>query len=222
MRPRLIAACAKITMQPDQTIAPVASKKTGRWFSRPGIWFFSVLALGAAARLYLLTFTEGTYDVILWEEHARRVARLGVIGDYHDDELMNHPPFISKVAPLALRVSQNTGIPFRVLWRVPFTVLDAGIVLLLLSLLRTSEWRFLVGAGYWINPLAIIFSGYHGNTDSAVGFFLLLSVWLLARRKTIGAGAAMGASFAIKIPGLLAMPALVLFIKGWRRWLTKA
>ena len=38
--------------------------------------------------------------------------------------------------------------------------------------------RFLAAACYWLSPAAIILSAYHGNTDSAVAFFLLLCVWL--------------------------------------------
>jgi hypothetical protein len=38
-------------------------------------------------------------------------------------------------------------------------------------LLPVSRYRFVAAASYWLNPLSITFSAYHGNTDSAVGFF---------------------------------------------------
>jgi hypothetical protein len=77
--------------------------------------------------------------------------------------------------------------------------------------------RFVLAAAYWLNPLAIIFSSYHGNTDSAVAFFLLLCCWFLNKGRAIGAGIAIAASFWIKLPGLLAIPALVLWVQGWRQ-----
>jgi hypothetical protein len=36
-----------------------------RWFQRPGIWFWAAMAIGAALRLYLVVWTEGTRDVEL-------------------------------------------------------------------------------------------------------------------------------------------------------------
>jgi hypothetical protein len=89
--------------------------------------------------------------------------------------------------------------------------------LLLLALFEASRWRFVAAAGYWLNPLAIIFSAYHGNTDSAVAFFLLLSVWLLSRAKIIAGAIALGSIFWIKLPGVLAIPALFFFVKSWKQ-----
>src|SRR6266481_2631760 len=71
-----------------------------RWYSRPGIWFWVIITLGAALRFYLVVFTEGTQDVAIWERHARDVRDHGLIGYYHGDPWANHPPFISKVESL--------------------------------------------------------------------------------------------------------------------------
>jgi hypothetical protein len=191
--------------------------KDNRWFARPGAWFWSAMAIGAAIRIYLVVCTEGTYDVGIWAKHADGVRQLGLIGYYHSNPEANHPPLISVIESLLLRCSESTHVPFRILLRAPFALLDAGTTLLLFVLLPATRWRFVAAASYWLNPLAMILSSYHGNTDSAVAFFLLLCVWLLSKEKTIGAGMAVGASLCIKLPGLLAIPALVLFIQGWRR-----
>src|SRR6476620_6079104 len=150
-----------------------------RWFLRPGVWFWVIIALGAALRFYLVVFTDGTQDVEIWERHARDVRDQGLIGYYHVDPSANHPPFISEVESLLLRAGEAAGIPFRILLRAPFALLDAGTTFLLL--LGPCRWRFVVAAAYWLNPLSIIFSAYHGNTDSAVAFFLALCVWLLSQ-----------------------------------------
>ncbi len=105
-----------------------------RWYSRPGIWFWIVIALGAALRFYLVVFTDGTQDVAIWERHARDVRDHGLIGYYHGDPWANHPPFISKVESLFLRAADATGIPFRIFLRAPFALLDAGTTFLLLLL----------------------------------------------------------------------------------------
>ena len=188
-----------------------------RWNSRPGIWFWVAIALGAALRFYLVLFTDGTQDVAIWERHARDVRDHGLIGYYHGDPSANHPPFISETESLFLRAAEATGVPFRIFLRAPFALLDAATAFLLFSLLGACQWRFVAAAVYWLNPLSIIFSAYHGNTDSAVAFFLLLCVWFLSEDKLLAAAIALGVSLWIKLPTVLAVPALLFFIPGWRR-----
>src|SRR5205809_6476870 len=106
-----------------------------RWYSRPGIWFWVVITLGAALRFYLVVFTEGTQDVAIWERHARDVRDHGLIGYYHGDPSANHPPFITEVESLFLRAAEKSGVPFRFSWPAPFALLDALRAFLLLLLL---------------------------------------------------------------------------------------
>jgi hypothetical protein len=167
--------------------------------------------------LYLVVFTQGTTDVDLWEENARGVHQLGLVGYYHAEPTANHPPFIFEVESLLSEAATTTGIPFRILLRAPFAIIDAGTMLLLLIVLPASRYRFLAAAGYWLNPLSIIFSAYHGNTDSAVAFLLLLCVFCLARNQPVIAGLSAGAGLWIKVAGVLAVPALFLFLQGWRK-----
>jgi hypothetical protein len=190
---------------------------TPAWYSRSGTWFWIVIALGLAVRFYLVVLTEGTQDVAIWERHARDVRDFGLIGYYHVDPSANHPPFISETESLLLRAADATGVPFRILLRAPFALLDLGTTFLLLLLFGECRWRFVVAAVYWLNPLSVIFSAYHGNTDSAVAFFLALCVWLLSQNKHLAAAIALGLSLWIKLPIVLAIPALVLFIPDWRR-----
>lgn len=187
-----------------------------RWYSRSGIWFWIQIALGAALRFYLVVFTEGTQDVAIWGRHARDVRNSGLIAYYHGDPSANHPPFITEAETLLLRLSDATGIPFRVLLRAPFAVLDLATTLLLLLLFGECRWRFLIAAAYWLNPLSVIFSAYHGNTDSAVAFFLVLCVWLLSKNKSLAAAIAIGVGMWIKLPIILAIPAFIFFIPDWR------
>jgi hypothetical protein len=187
-----------------------------RWYSRSGIWYWAVIALGAALRLYLVVCTDGTQDVAIWERHARDVNDSGLIAYYHGDPSANHPPFITEAESLLLRASDATGIPYRILLRAPFALVDCATTFLLLLLFGECRWRFVVAAAYWLNPLSIIFSAYHGNTDSAVAFFLALCVWLLSQNKLLAAAIALGVSLWIKLPVVLAIPAFVFFIPDWR------
>src|SRR6266566_4837845 len=137
-----------------------APASRGMFSSVPG-WFWPALAIGAALRLYLVIFTQGTSDVGIWQGHAEGVNEWGVVGHYQNCALGNHPPLISLIEALLLRAAKLTHIPFRVLLRLPFALLDCGTAFLLISLLWDKPWRFLVAAVYWLHPLAIILSAYH-------------------------------------------------------------
>ena len=178
--------------------------------------FWLATAIGAALRIYCVLCTTGTSDMEDWEDHAQQVVNRGLIGYYHANSFANHPPFISKVAGFILQISVLTHIPFRILFRAPFAILDAGNAWLLFLLLRESRWRFLAAACYWLSPAAILISAYHGNTDTAMAFFVLLAIWLASKERTLGSGVAFGASFWIKLPAILTLPALLTLFRRWR------
>src|SRR5260370_19413325 len=178
--------------------------------------FWTAILIGAALRVYCVAFTNGTGDMDDWEDHAQQVLNRGLIGYYHANSFANHPPFISKVSALILQIVTVIHTPFRILFRVTFALLDAGNALLLFSLLPENRWRFFGTACYWLSPTAILISAYHGNTDTAVAFFLLLTVWLAMKQRILSSGAAFGASLWVKLPGRLALPALFALFRRWR------
>jgi len=180
-------------------------------------WFWAAIFVGLAVRIYFVIFTEGTTDVAVWQFHAAGVLEKGLIGYYHANGEMNHPPFIGIIMSWLLKLSGAGGVPFRILLRAPFAALDAGTAILLMYCFCFGPYRFLIAAGYWLHPLAMIFSAYHGNTDSSVAFFLVLCVFLLSKEKVIWAGVVLGISFWIKLPGILAVPAMVFFLPNWRQ-----
>jgi hypothetical protein len=188
-----------------------------RWYSRSGLWFWLLLVLGAALRFYFVAFTEGTSDVSIWGQHAIGVNNLGVVNYYHSNPTANHPPFMLELVLLLGKATQLLGISFPIMLRAPFALLDAASAALLYSLLGFHRCRPLLVAIYWINPLSIILSSYQGNTDSAVAFFLLLCVWFLSKQRITAAAITIGISLWVKVPGVLAIPALAWFIPSWRR-----
>ncbi len=188
----------------------------------PGPWLVAALVLGAAARVFLAVFTEGTDDVPIWESHAGWVHKQGLVRYYAWQEVMNHPPFIGRVHAALWELAREWGIPFRAALRLPYAAIDFGSALLLARVWRDSPFRYALLAGYWLNPLAILFSAYHGNTDTAVAFFMLLAVLLAGRGRPALAGAALGVGCWVKLPATLAAFALFFFQDSWRRRLVFA
>ena len=172
--------------------------------------------IGAVLRIYCVIWTSGTSDMEDWEDHAQQVVHRGLIGYYHANSFANHPPLISEVGGLILQISGATHIPFRILFRTPFAILDAGNAFLLFLLLPENRWRFFATACYWLSPAAILITGYHGNTDTAMAFFVLLAIWLVTKKRIIGSGVALGASLWVKLPSILTVPALLILLRRWR------
>jgi hypothetical protein len=67
-----------------------------------------------------------------------------------------------------------------------------------------------------LSPAAIIISAYHGNTDTAVPFLILLSIWLATKERTLSSGAVFGTTLWVKLPGILALPALLALFRRWQ------
>lgn len=175
-----------------------------------------MIVLGALLRVYCVFFTNGTSDMEDWEDHATQVRNRGLIGYYYANEFANHPPFMSEAGSIILQTAAATHIPFRFLFRGLFALVDVGNALLLLRLLPQSPSRFIATAIYWISPTAILTSAYHGNTDTAIAFFLLLSIWLATRSRTAMSGVAFGMGLWIKLPGVLGLPAIITLFRGWK------
>jgi len=191
---------------------PLATGAFARF--REGPWLWVAVALGFAVRAYLILFTPGTDDVPIWESHAGWTTQHGLIGYYSFQEVFNHPPFIGRMLSGVWQLAKAWDIPFRIPLRTIFSLFDLGNALLLLRLFRDSEWKYAISVGYWLNPLAVIFSAYHGNTDTAVAFFVLLATSFAVERRAALAGVAIGVGLWFKLPTVLAIPALFFFFGG--------
>jgi len=182
----------------------------------PGAWFWALLLAGAAARVWLVVGTAGTLDVDVWEAHASEINQKGLIHYYHGGRYrFNHPPLMGEIFSRLSQLSVRSGVPFAVFLRAPFAILDLGTLLLLLKLLAGDSRRFLLSAGYWLLPPAMVFSAYHGNTDSGLAFFLVAAVILVGSERPLLAGAVLGAALWVKLPAVLALPALFFGFPGW-------
>jgi Gpi18-like mannosyltransferase len=68
-----------------------------------------------------------------------------------------------------------------------------------------------------LNPVAIIISGYHCNTDSVYAGLSLLSAYFVTHgRRFLLAGLALGAAINVKLIPLLLIPALLSMCRNWR------
>jgi len=174
-------------------------------------WFTWLLIASGLIRLYLVFCTEGSFDVQLWETHAANILKLGLSGYYASDvaktTVFNHPPMIGSVVAGLFWLCSHTGIAFKIVFRLLLTSTDYLTAYYLYRIFRNSPDRRLVVAGYLLNPLTIIFSAYHGNTDPLIALCVTLSLYFISRKHPVAAGIALGCGMWVKWIVLLVLPA---------------
>lgn len=178
--------------------------------------------------------TYGSTDVLLFEADVAKMRRDGSLALYRDGVStewcghieqracppFNHPPFMIHVLEGWAFLAHISGLPIRFWLRFTCAVADLGSVALLVRLLRKrlSELETRVALLWFAaSPIAILISGFHGNTDPILMFFVLLAIDLLeGRRAAWLAGVALGVATDIKVLPVLLAPAALLYLTGTR------
>jgi len=175
--------------------------------------------LGLIVKIVIDATTFGTNDVFAWRNFLHEAHRFGGIGLYQMDPQFNHPPFIITFLFGIGGASRISGLPFQFWLRVPAIAADLGSLVLVYRIaqreglqVRTSTLVLLALA-----PASIMISGFHGNTDPVMIFFVLLSIYFLDRQSPWAAGIAAGMSLNIKVAGLIFLPAILFAFAGSRQ-----
>jgi hypothetical protein len=200
----------------DPLARALALEGSFEFLQRPGRWLWLLIAAGVVLRALLVVFTQGTYDALIWKALAEGIHTRGLLEQYRISAALNHPPLAAWIATRILDLSIATGIPFRILFRTPTALVDLGSAALLCRILRGNRYRWVAAGLYAVHPVALIFSAYHGNTDSLIAFFLLLCVLSASAGRPVATGCLLGVSLWIKLPGVLAAPALGFAFPRWR------
>jgi hypothetical protein len=184
--------------------------------------FVLVAAIVAAAiKLCLAATTIGTNDVQTFWYFLQEYRGSGAKVLYERDADFNHPPFILHWLTGLRWLWLVTGLRPWFLIRLPSILADLGSVWLVARLLgpRLSESAsriplLLVAAA----PASILISGFHGNNDPVMIFFVLLSLYLIEKPAPDWvAGIAMGMAVNFKVVPLAFWPAVFLWLPSWRR-----
>jgi len=182
------------------------------------IAIITATAIAVILKLYLALTTLGSNDVLTWQSFLNNVKAFGGIGTYQRPGVFgdpyNHPPFMIHVLKVLGFLSDMTPLPFRFWIRLPAIIADVGSVWLLLKL-KTPRLMLLL---FCLCPAAILISGFHGNTDPVMVFFLLLSVYAFERFNSDWlAGLAFGMALNIKIVPLIFIPAIFFYLSNIKR-----
>jgi hypothetical protein len=184
-------------------------------------YVLAAVVVATAVKLALAARTYGTNDIRAFWFFLQEYRGSGAKLLYERDSEFNHPPFILHWLSGIRWLWIATGLRPWFLIRMPSILADVGSLFLVARLvgpaLAEPERRFtllLVAAA----PVSIVVSGFHGNNDPVMIFFLLLSLVLLERPAPDWlAGAAMGMAINIKVVPLAFCPAVFLWLPSWRR-----
>ena len=177
-------------------------------------------ATAFAVKLLLALKTYGTNDVYSYE-------RFGVWSRYFGADLytiapdLNHPPSMLHILRFLLWISARTHLPFHFWIRFPCILADVGSLWLICRILATrlaERSVFIAILVIAIAPIHILISGFHGNTDPVMIFFVVLAVWLVDHRdNALVGGLAFGAALCIKVAPVILLPVLFFSLNGMRK-----
>jgi hypothetical protein len=184
---------------------------------------FPTCAVAAAllAKLFLALFTTGSNDALTWThdlstlrtEGPASLYREGVqyaspSGKLYQRQVFIHPPgVVSGLYGLGI-LQDASGLPLTFWIRILCAFADIGTVAVVWALFRRTGTTGLI-ALLALSPISILISGFHVNTDPMMVFFVVLTVFLLERRRPGWAGVAFGLAASIKLVPLIYLPSIV-------------
>ena len=183
-------------------------------------------ALAVLVRLFVMTRFTGTNDVHYWQEYATSISKIGLRETYRTVLAFNHPPLMALWVWFAGKVGGASGRWFPFVFKLlPLAGDIFGAALLARYAGRdlprdagpdaprdarrdpaTVERGLKLACLFLWNPVTLLVTAYHGNTDPLLASLCLWAALLAEEGNLTGAGFALGCAFNVKI---LAMVLLV-------------
>jgi hypothetical protein len=180
----------------------------------------AAMFLAALAKLWLSLNTYGTNDITSWKRFADQIYPDGLFTIYATDDQFNHPPAVAMALWLLGRGVEAAGDWFPFFFRLPAILADTGSAYLVwkfaLHYLPSRTRLFLVLV-FALNPVSVMVSGFHGNTDPIFTFLILASAFILVYKSAPAlAGCIFGLALNVKIVPLLLLPAFYFWLQDWK------
>ncbi|MFC4168380.1 glycosyltransferase 87 family protein [Teichococcus aestuarii] len=125
-----------------------------------------------------------------------------------------HAPFLLP-GMLADRLAESGTIFTGMAMGVSLLVADLALLLVLRRMNEGHDERVLLF--YWLSPLVLFITYWHGDTDLVPTLLLALSLLLLQRNSPVWAGVVLGLGIGAKVSILAVVPFLVIFLWSHRR-----
>ncbi len=183
---------------------------------------FFIIAAGLAARLLLAWYFYGTSDVNAWEQYSAYWPDR--TSPYDETKRYPYSPVWFWIISLCSALARSFHLPFSFVIKWPLALADLGTLLILMSAMRrlgrSAGETTAVCAAFFLNPVSILISGYHGQFDG-ISLFFALAAWFLfslrVRSKRLWSAALLSVAVAVKHFNILLIPLFFFSEKGLRR-----
>ncbi len=182
-----------------------------------------IIAIGSLLRLWFALTTQGNFDQRSYEIVAEIVAQGGNV--YAETSRYNYSPIWFM---LLHSLNYLTPLPLYIEVRVFLTLVDITTVMVLWGIARQKQLAVLpVIACFYLNPLTILITGYHGQFENLALLALLVGIWAYFRYEhshtawqRIG-GLWLGAALGVIIKHNIFYEAIIVMHYAVRRWWLK-
>jgi Gpi18-like mannosyltransferase len=176
------------------------------------------LVLGAIIlRLALASIHGFGIDIGTFRAWSFDLAHEGPWNFYQDGKFTDYAPGYMYVLLLIGKMQQLFNLndsQFEYVLKIPSIVADIGSALLIYRMLdkQRPAVQLFATAVYLFFPCALLVGAVWGQVDSILAFFLLLTIYFIARNKPVAAAIAFSLGFLIKPQAIAALPFLAFWI----------
>jgi hypothetical protein len=171
-----------------------------------------VLAAALAVRLVpILAADRVVADVLRYQKAARHVLDVSW-NPYLAPRLYPYPPLWIWIEAGSEWLSRATGASFAVLVKLPVLLADLAIVALLAQARWATDERSAQRASWLfaLHPVSILVTGFHGQFDSVMLFFVLLSLRFQQSGRLDASALSLSGAIATKSFPVLLLPFMIL------------
>jgi Gpi18-like mannosyltransferase len=184
-------------------------------FAISGIW--PLLLAGLIFRLVLQTLPHFESDINLFQFWADNLAADGPVGFYDREFFSDYAPgymYVLLVIGKLHDLFNFSEAQYEYILKLPATIADLASVYLLWRFLdgQRPAMRYLAAVIYLVFPPALLIGPVWGQIDSFLAFFLLLSIYFIARDRPLAGAVAYTVGFLVKPQAIAALPFLAFWI----------
>lgn len=207
---------------PEVDHAPAAPR--AQIVTRAPLWLLLASAVALLLRLRLGIFIPGyPVDINIFMTWTIQAVKEGLPSLYSSETYCDYPPLfllVLKAIGETARALNMSPKDLYILIKLPGMLADLLLAWLAYALLRRRLPRAALGGALLLlfHPVLIFVSALWGQIDSITALLLLLSTWLMIRKRYAAALICLACNGLIKPQGLLLLPLALTLILADRRW----
>ena len=202
---------------------------------RPLLVFLIIFAIGLLPRLIMLPTSGFSLDLSQHYDWANCASAYGTFGVYRCATAVTHPPLSPTMLGISLGLLRALGgdttffdnnAAVVIALKLPNLIFETGLIALFFHIAYRKAgvwWAAAVTAALYWNPGWSVVTDWWGQNDATYSFFMLLTVYLLTRKRPRWMWIAYACAWIAKFQSIMFLPVLaVISLRrfGWRATIT--